>query len=367
MTINDVENVFKAALASMGISDVPIIVSIPDALDHGDYTTPVALRLASRLGKRPREIAEQLRDVIVQMKTNAQNQEESEKEDQNISKKYQTDTVQQEVLRSIAHIEVAGAGHINLWKSEASISNQLFRVITHGYIVRIGKTSVPSIWNQAEPAERVITEFTDPNPFKEFHIGHLYSNSVGESLSRLLEAQGHMVRRVCYQGDVGLHVAKSVWGMWHGIQNEIRDTCTGIDCLRKYISDLEDLPIERRVAWLGTCYAAGTVAYEKNATEKQTIDTLNATCFGAARTMHERIKHEGSDVHEQRWTIDYELLFDSLLKTIAAEGGVIAPLTLTNTALVQVLYEVGRSWSLQYFDTIFQRRFLDINFLKAPQ
>src|SRR3989344_3136176 len=38
--------------------------------------------------------------------------------------------------------------------------------------------------------KKVVVEFTDPNPFKQFHVGHLYSNSVGESISRLLEAVG---------------------------------------------------------------------------------------------------------------------------------------------------------------------------------
>src|SRR3989344_8026835 len=43
--------------------------------------------------------------------------------------------------------------------------------------------------------KKVVVEFTDPNPFKEFHVGHLFSNSVGESMSRLLEAVGAQVKR----------------------------------------------------------------------------------------------------------------------------------------------------------------------------
>ena len=60
--------------------------------------------------------------------------------------------------------------------------------------------------------KKVIIDYTDPNPFKEFHIGHLMSNAIGESLSRIFEFQGAKVKRVCYQGDVGIHVAKAVWG-----------------------------------------------------------------------------------------------------------------------------------------------------------
>jgi len=61
--------------------------------------------------------------------------------------------------------------------------------------------------------EKVMVEYTDPNPFKEFHIGHLMSNAIGESVSRLFEWNGAEVKRVCYQGDVGIHVAKAVWGL----------------------------------------------------------------------------------------------------------------------------------------------------------
>lgn len=58
----------------------------------------------------------------------------------------------------------------------------------------------------------ILVEYTDPNPFKEFHIGHLMSNAIGESIARLLEATGAKVVRANYQGDVGPHVAKALWG-----------------------------------------------------------------------------------------------------------------------------------------------------------
>ncbi|MEZ4195010.1 MAG: arginine--tRNA ligase [Candidatus Paceibacterota bacterium] len=59
----------------------------------------------------------------------------------------------------------------------------------------------------------MLVEYTDPNPFKEFHIGHLFTNAVGESIARLFMMQGADTKRINYQGDVGLHVAHAVWGM----------------------------------------------------------------------------------------------------------------------------------------------------------
>lgn len=60
--------------------------------------------------------------------------------------------------------------------------------------------------------KKILAEYTDPNPFKEFHIGHLMSNAVGEAIARVLEVSGATVVRANYQGDVGPHVAKAIWG-----------------------------------------------------------------------------------------------------------------------------------------------------------
>ncbi len=56
-----------------------------------------------------------------------------------------------------------------------------------------------------------MVEYTDPNPFKQFHIGHLMSNAIGESIARILERSGAEVSRANYQGDVGPHVAKALY------------------------------------------------------------------------------------------------------------------------------------------------------------
>lgn len=67
--------------------------------------------------------------------------------------------------------------------------------------------------SQKLAGQKTIVEYTDPNPFKEFHIGHLMTNVLGEAVARLVESQGAETKRACYQGDVGLHVAKAVWGL----------------------------------------------------------------------------------------------------------------------------------------------------------
>ena len=122
--------------------------------------------------------------------------------------------------------------------------------------------------------KRVMIEFTDPNPFKEFHIGHLYSNAVGESIARLLGANGAQLKRANYQGDVGLHVAKAIWGMKQ--------------LSHKMPKESDSLSVKAR--WLGMCYAAGALAYEEDERARQEIGELNKKIFAKDKEIKELYK-----------------------------------------------------------------------------
>ena len=61
--------------------------------------------------------------------------------------------------------------------------------------------------------DQILVEYTSPNLFKPLHIGNLVGNVVGEALSRLFEFSGAVVRRINYPSDIGLTVAKGVWGL----------------------------------------------------------------------------------------------------------------------------------------------------------
>ena len=114
-------------------------------------------------------------------------------------------------MKVVEKIEVAGLarlparqGFINFWLSEDFLLRELKRVLHLKELY--GKSGELK-------GKKIMVEYTDPNPFKEFHIGHLYTNIVGESLARLFEAQGASVKRANYQGDVGMHVAKALYGL----------------------------------------------------------------------------------------------------------------------------------------------------------
>jgi arginyl-tRNA synthetase len=171
---NAIRNEIERALQSLGISEVNFTIEHPGDLAHGDYATNAAMVSAKQLGKNPREIAEQLAEALGGS------------------------------IQNVAKIEIAGPGFINFHLFRSHFSKEIERIRLSG-----------DAWgkNASLKGKKILVEYTDPNPFKEFHIGHLFTNSVGEAISRLFEMNGADVKRLNYQGDVGLHVAHAIWGM----------------------------------------------------------------------------------------------------------------------------------------------------------
>jgi len=57
---------------------------------------------------------------------------------------------------------------------------------------------------------KVMVEFSSPNTNKPLHLGHLRNNFLGDSLARILAANGYEVRRVNLVNDRGIHICKSM-------------------------------------------------------------------------------------------------------------------------------------------------------------
>lgn len=60
--------------------------------------------------------------------------------------------------------------------------------------------------------QRLMVEFSQPNTHKAFHVGHLRSAILGDSLARIVDFAGYETVRSNYPGDMGLHVIKWLWG-----------------------------------------------------------------------------------------------------------------------------------------------------------
>jgi arginyl-tRNA synthetase len=58
--------------------------------------------------------------------------------------------------------------------------------------------------------EKVMVEFSCPNTNKPLHLGHLRNDALGESVSRILAANGAEIRKVNLVNDRGIHICKSM-------------------------------------------------------------------------------------------------------------------------------------------------------------
>ncbi|MBI2084529.1 MAG: arginine--tRNA ligase [Candidatus Aenigmarchaeota archaeon] len=135
---------------------------------------------------------------------------------------------------------------------------------------------------------KILVEFAHPNTHKLFHIGHLRNITTGESLSRIMEFNGFDVIRANYQGDVGLHIAKCLWGIKK----------TGI---KKFAS------LGEKITFLGKAYATGSKAFEEDATAKNEIVELNKQIYKGDRTVLKLWKET------RKWSLDY---FDGIYKRV---------------------------------------------------
>lgn len=213
-----VRRAVQTALGVVGGSSDAFVIEHPADKAHGDYATNVALVAAKSLGKNPRALAEEL-----------------------------VAPLSAALGAHVERIEVAGPGFINFYLSASAVREAVARITEEGEHYGRG---------HEQEGKRVMVEYTDPNPFKEMHIGHLMSNIIGEAIARLMESSGARIVRACYQGDVGPHVAKALWGL--------RDS---------------GITEPGNAAEIGKAYAHGAAAYEKSDKAKAEIDALNVAIY----------------------------------------------------------------------------------------
>lgn len=214
-----IRTAINETLETLGLPPAMFAIEHPHELHHGDFACNIALVVSKQVGQAPRAIAEKIVAAL------------------------------SDQIEYVDRIEIAGPGFINLFLSRDFFTSETARIIQAG-----------ENWgrNDSWEGKKVVVEYTDANPFKEFHIGHLFTNAVGESIARLFMMASADVRRVCYQGDVGLHVAHSVWGMQKN----------GLTATSNFSA--KDL---------GQSYVLGATAYKNDETAQAEIIALNKIIY----------------------------------------------------------------------------------------
>lgn len=255
-----------------------IVIERPADMSHGDYASNIAMLFGPKAKKSPLLLAI---DIVEKLK----------------------DTVSSDVEK----IEIAGPGFINF-----SLKNSVYRK-TISDILATGDTygSNDSEKTSDGQKKKIAFEYTDPNPFKVFHIGHLMQNTIGESLSRLAEASGAEVKRFCYQGDVGRHVALTMWGL------RLMD-----DGLPE-----ESTSISKKVAYFGKAYALGATAFKKLEDankEAGEVDEQGRATGADFKKMEDEVRELNRKIYDR------------------------------SDAELNEIYDNGKEWSLLHFEELYE-------------
>ncbi len=201
------------------VSDIEVELTRPEE-KFGDYATNLALKLSKELNMPPREIADKIQQYLSEYKP-----------------------------KFLEEITVAGPGFLNIKITETELLKQSEKISVKTY-----------------KDLSVVADYSDANPFKVLHVGHLYTTIVGDSIANILSYSGAKVHRINFGGDVGLHVAKNIWAMLADLGAEDSKL-------------LNKINKDKRSEWLSACYVKGNNAYEENDKAQEEIKTLNKRIY----------------------------------------------------------------------------------------
>lgn len=229
MIKEEIRKVIENALKELGITETGFVVEHPADLKMGDYSTNVGIKT----GKA--------REIYAHLAVSPPS--------------------------GVERVELAGPGFINFYLSKEFFKKSLKKIIDEGE--NFGKSEYIK-------GTKIMVEHTDPNPFKEFHIGHLMPNVIGSTLARIFEWNGAEVKQVNYQGDVGLHVAKAVWAIREGKKDN--------------------------------AYALGHKAYEEDQRAKKEIEDINKEIYDKSDEEINKIYEEGKKKSLESFEVIYKRL-----------------------------------------------------------
>ena len=172
----EIAKLIKEQVADLELSEIRNMIEVPQNSEMGDYAFP-CFKLAKVLRKAPPLIAKGIAAGIA---------------DNGIFEK----------------VEQVNA-YVNMFVSkEAFVKDVVTEVLNGG--AEYGKSNV----GEGKP---VIVEYSSPNIAKPFHIGHIRSTVIGNSLYKIYEAMGYEVTRINHLGDYGTQFGKMIvayrkWG-----------------------------------------------------------------------------------------------------------------------------------------------------------
>jgi arginyl-tRNA synthetase len=194
-----VQQRFREALEGLvpNPDDLPAYVEmVKTAQDEklGDYQANCAMKLAKELGKKPREVAD---EIVARLKV-------------------------QDLLEPP---QVAGPGFINLRLKTDWLARQISVMAADS---RLGVAPVAK-------TRTYVIDYSSPNVAKPLHVGHLRSTIIGDALKRILKFLGHTVISDNHLGDWGTQFGMLLYGYKNFLDRNALESNPIAELVRLYL------------------------------------------------------------------------------------------------------------------------------------
>jgi arginyl-tRNA synthetase len=275
----------KTIQKTLNLESLPSISFIEENI-FGDVTTNVAMVNAKKLNKNPKDLAQEYVNVL---------------------------NADSEIVNLFSKIQVAGPGFINFTFSESLIKKELESNLNN----ILEKIKENSILNN----KNILVEYTDPNPFKVFHIGHLMTNIIGEAIAGINELAGAKVSRINYQGDVGRHIAINIYAI---LKEE------NYAQFLKFKNDGKDGEenIKAKVKWLGERYAEGYADFDVNLLPDGVVKGKENLAIFKNFEKGSPLEREVAEINKKIYDRSDQKIND--------------------------IYDMGKKWSMDYFEVLYK-------------
>lgn len=166
------KKVITDALEALSLETGSVLLEHPGDLSHGDYATNIAMALAKKANKNPRELAQA---IVAEISKNQHPE--------------------------IAKVEIAGPGFINFHLSKNFFVESLAHINQRQN--DFGKAEIGK-------GKKMLVEYSSPNVAKPFTVGHLRSTIIGDALANIFSTLGYAVIRDNHLGDWGTQFGKQI-------------------------------------------------------------------------------------------------------------------------------------------------------------
>ncbi|MEC9094449.1 MAG: arginine--tRNA ligase [Planctomycetota bacterium] len=201
--LSEIQSRFQPVLSGYADDVAQLLNLVKPSQDprFGDYQLNCAMPLGKKLGKPPREVAD---EIVANV----------------------------DVDGLCEKVEVAGPGFINLTLDRHFLQQQVRRALSEEHL------SV----TQAQQPQTIVIDFSSPNVAKPMHVGHIRSTVIGDSLAKILKFLGHQVITDNHLGDWGTQFGMIIYGYKHFLEpaNYSRNPVGELSRIYRYVRKIMD-------------------------------------------------------------------------------------------------------------------------------